>query len=207
MFLCSYGLECLFRFYSYGLEVKFRRHIYDDFQSETVRDWTEHGGDLYGVEKFWAFRKYYKKSDDLPVKPELKEILNPFNNIDDFKKAVSLERFFFTSNLVFIYFIIMPFIMFRMQCVEPLQILAGDECLNRIRLLNYASFAHHTNQLHNQLSLERHHDVEGQFQNLWRFQHLGNLRHDILQNPNRKKIPVFLYSTVLLIDQPTNTFF
>ncbi|XP_021951694.1 la-related protein 1 isoform X2 [Folsomia candida] len=86
-----YGLECLFRFYSYGLEVKFRRHIYDDFQSETVRDWTEHGGDLYGVEKFWAFRKYYKKSDDLPVKPELKEILNPFNNIDDFKKANAMR--------------------------------------------------------------------------------------------------------------------
>lgn len=34
-----YGLECLFRFYSYGLEKKFRAQVYEDFQTETMRDY------------------------------------------------------------------------------------------------------------------------------------------------------------------------
>ncbi len=34
-----YGLECLFRFYSYGLERKFRPDIFKDFQEETVKDY------------------------------------------------------------------------------------------------------------------------------------------------------------------------
>lgn len=53
-----YGLECLFRFYSYGLEKKFREDIFKDFQEETLRD--HDNGYLYGLEKFWAFLKYYK---------------------------------------------------------------------------------------------------------------------------------------------------
>ena len=53
-----YGLECLFRFYSYGLEKKFRPDLYRDFQTETLRDFES--GQLYGLEKFWAFMKYYR---------------------------------------------------------------------------------------------------------------------------------------------------
>jgi hypothetical protein len=33
-----YGLECLFRFFSYGLEKKFRPEVYQDFQAETIAD-------------------------------------------------------------------------------------------------------------------------------------------------------------------------
>lgn len=36
---CRYGLECLFRFYSYGLEKRFRPDLYKDFQEETIRDY------------------------------------------------------------------------------------------------------------------------------------------------------------------------
>ncbi len=41
MFKClnRYGLECLFRFYSYGLERRFRQDIFKDFQEETIRDY------------------------------------------------------------------------------------------------------------------------------------------------------------------------
>ena len=53
-----YGLECLFRFYSYGLEKKFRLELFNDFQEETLKDYRN--GSLYGLEKFWAFLKYYK---------------------------------------------------------------------------------------------------------------------------------------------------
>ena len=48
----------MFRFYSYGLEKKFRPDLYRDFQAETLRDCES--GQLYGLEKFWAFMKYYK---------------------------------------------------------------------------------------------------------------------------------------------------
>lgn len=34
-----YGLECLFRYYSYGLERKFRPDIFKDFQEETMKDY------------------------------------------------------------------------------------------------------------------------------------------------------------------------
>lgn len=34
-----YGLECLFRYYSYGLEKKFRPDIFLDFQEETIKDY------------------------------------------------------------------------------------------------------------------------------------------------------------------------
>ena len=37
-FSVRYGLECLFRFYSYGLEKKFKADLFKDFQAETMRD-------------------------------------------------------------------------------------------------------------------------------------------------------------------------
>jgi len=36
--LYRYGLECLFRFYTYGLEKHFRQEVFEDFQQETLRD-------------------------------------------------------------------------------------------------------------------------------------------------------------------------
>ena len=32
-----YGIECLFRYYSYGLERKFRPELYKDFMNETIK--------------------------------------------------------------------------------------------------------------------------------------------------------------------------
>ena len=60
LYWSRYGLECLFRFYSYGLEKKFREDVFQDFQEETLKD--HDTGSLYGLEKFWAFLKYYKVS-------------------------------------------------------------------------------------------------------------------------------------------------
>lgn len=78
-----YGLECLFRFYSYGLEKKFRPMLYEDFQQETIKDYEN--GQLYGLEKFWAFLKYYKNASKLSVDPKLKEYLDKFKSIEDFR--------------------------------------------------------------------------------------------------------------------------
>lgn len=82
-----YGLECLFRFYSYGLERKFRPEVYIDFQQETVADVKR--GELYGLEKFWAFLKYYKHSRRLEVDDFLKKELAKYKKLDDFAVDVS----------------------------------------------------------------------------------------------------------------------
>lgn len=42
-------------------------------------------GQLYGIEKFWAFLKYYKNSDQLEVGDKLQGYLNRFKTIDDFR--------------------------------------------------------------------------------------------------------------------------
>ncbi|KAJ2941738.1 hypothetical protein O0L34_g10545 [Tuta absoluta] len=79
-----YGLECLFRFYSYGLERKFRPELYQHFQQETLNDY-EKGKQLYGLEKFWAFLKYYKHASALQVDERLAKHLEQFRTVDDFR--------------------------------------------------------------------------------------------------------------------------
>eukprot|EP01098_Paradermamoeba_levis_P013679 TRINITY_DN6281_c0_g1_i3.p1 TRINITY_DN6281_c0_g1~~TRINITY_DN6281_c0_g1_i3.p1 ORF type:complete len:477 (+),score=166.22 TRINITY_DN6281_c0_g1_i3:1443-2873(+) len=78
-----YGMECLFRFYSYGLEKKVRKEILDDFQDETLRDYKD--GQLYGLEKFWAFMKYRKDKRPFEVKEELKQLLQKYQTLQDFR--------------------------------------------------------------------------------------------------------------------------
>ena len=82
-------MECLFRFFSYGLEAKFRPELYKDFQTETLKDCE--AGQLYGLEKFWAFTKYYKHADELHIQPQLKDKLEPFKTIEDFKVLYSVS--------------------------------------------------------------------------------------------------------------------
>lgn len=118
---CRYGLECLFRYYSYGLEKKFRPDIFKDFQEETVKDyeagkkyqkcdwlvWRQQfqtpqslcqlgligicllsSGQLYGLEKFWAFLKY-SKAKTLEIDPKLQIYLSKFKRLEDFRIDVS----------------------------------------------------------------------------------------------------------------------
>ncbi|ELK07651.1 La-related protein 1B [Pteropus alecto] len=82
-----YGLECLFRFYSYGLEKKFRQEIFKDFQEETKKDYES--GQLYGLEKFWAYLKY-SQSKTQSVDPKLQEYLCSFKRLEDFRVDVLL---------------------------------------------------------------------------------------------------------------------
>lgn len=50
-----YGIESLFRFYSYGLEKKMRAPLYNDFQEATINDLKR--GQNFGLDKFLAFLK------------------------------------------------------------------------------------------------------------------------------------------------------
>ena len=76
-----YGIECLFRFYSYGLERTFRVDLFQEFEEETLKDYDE--GQLYGLEKFWAFLKYSRKRPD--ITPRLAEILKKYKRLEDFR--------------------------------------------------------------------------------------------------------------------------
>ena len=54
-----YGLECLFRYYSYGLERKFRPQLYKDFEMETMCDYENGKLNRNNYNKliaFWNFR-------------------------------------------------------------------------------------------------------------------------------------------------------
>ena len=82
-----YGLECLFRFYSYGLENKFRLDIFKDFEHQTLLDYKE--GNLYGLEKYWAFLHYYKGERNFDVCPELEKVLANFTKLEDFRTAAA----------------------------------------------------------------------------------------------------------------------
>lgn len=42
-------------------------------------------GQLYGLEKFWAFIKYYKNSHKLEVDSRLNDYLSKFKTIEDFR--------------------------------------------------------------------------------------------------------------------------
>jgi hypothetical protein len=83
-----YGLECLFRFFSYGLEAKFKPDLYQDFEIMTLREFQRYNG-LYGLEKFWAFHHYSGLPADctLEVHPELKALLEgPYKTLDCFRE-------------------------------------------------------------------------------------------------------------------------
>ena len=89
-----YGLQCLFRFYSYGLEKRFRPLIYRDFEEYTLRDYES--GSLYGLEKFWAFH-YYHKGGGLEGKPKIREEIqqlleSKFRTLEDFQKEQKIRN-------------------------------------------------------------------------------------------------------------------
>lgn len=77
-----YGLECLFRFYSYGLEKKYRQDVFDDFQELTLND--HKNGRFYGIEKFWAYLYYRKDKNkrNIEVCDQLKKALEKFKVIN-----------------------------------------------------------------------------------------------------------------------------
>jgi len=82
----KYGLQCLFRFYSYGLEKMERVHagLYADFQEIVLQEYNR-DGDLYGVEKFAAFLEY-RRDKSVNACQELQLILSKFPSLEDFKK-------------------------------------------------------------------------------------------------------------------------
>ncbi|GJN37897.1 hypothetical protein PR202_gb26896 [Eleusine coracana subsp. coracana] len=70
---------------SYGLEKNFQHSVYEDFEKLTLDFY--HNGDIYGLEKYWAFH-HFRKSDSDPINkhPELDKLLREeFRTLEDFR--------------------------------------------------------------------------------------------------------------------------
>eukprot|EP01147_Barroeca_monosierra_P007832 gene7832-667_t len=83
-----YGIECLFRFYAYGLDEKYKEgrlnlSLYNDFQEEVIEDWMN--GQLYGLEKFVGFLEYSGFPEE-NVRPEIKEAMKQYPTLASFKE-------------------------------------------------------------------------------------------------------------------------
>ncbi|CAF1538676.1 unnamed protein product [Rotaria sordida] len=84
----KYGIECLFRYYTYGIEKHFHQHVFEDFQQETLCD--------HEAEKFWAFLKYSRQKPKINRK--LEEILKNYKNLEDFRAdGASFPQQFFST--------------------------------------------------------------------------------------------------------------
>ncbi|EXB54653.1 hypothetical protein L484_022514 [Morus notabilis] len=83
----NYGMECLFRFYSYGLEKEFKEGLYKDFEQLALEFYRK--GNLYGLEKYWAFHHYREQrgqKEPLQKHPELDRLLREeYCCLDDFR--------------------------------------------------------------------------------------------------------------------------
>ncbi|KAI3725259.1 hypothetical protein L1987_65040 [Smallanthus sonchifolius] len=71
----NYGIECLYRFY--------REDVYVDFEQLTLDFYQK--GNLYGLEKYWAFH-HYSQSKEHKKLPELERLLKEdYKSLNDFK--------------------------------------------------------------------------------------------------------------------------
>ena len=50
-----------------------------------------YSGHLYGLEKFWAFLKYYKGHQPLDISPELTKRLSKFKTLEDFRVEAAAD--------------------------------------------------------------------------------------------------------------------
>ncbi|KAK7817698.1 la-related protein 1a [Quercus suber] len=102
---CSEEMNTLYRFWSYflrniyGLEKEFREDLYQDFEQLTLDFY--HKGNLYGLEKYWAFHHYgglRDRKEPLKRDPELDRLLREeYCSLGDFRakekaNAVKEER-------------------------------------------------------------------------------------------------------------------
>ena len=73
--------------FSYGLEKEFRDDLYKDFEQLTLDFY--HKGNLYGLEKYWAFHHYRKvrgQKEPLNKHPELDRLLQEeFRSLEAFR--------------------------------------------------------------------------------------------------------------------------
>lgn len=73
------------RFYSYGLEQKFKPDLFQEFQSLALFDYHE-SQVAYGLEKLWAFLHYRKEKGGIVMDAGVEELFGgQFRSMEDFR--------------------------------------------------------------------------------------------------------------------------
>ncbi|KAH0787636.1 la-related protein 1B-like [Histomonas meleagridis] len=85
-----YGMECFFRFASYGLEIFWNEDVFKDFESEALR--TYRRNDLYGMEKLKAFLVNQKYDFPIPVTAEVQAILDKYPTPKSFREMPKQQK-------------------------------------------------------------------------------------------------------------------
>lgn len=78
-----YGIECFFRFCSYGLEMKWNSEVYQDFERKALDDYSK--GSKFGIEKVKSFLINQKHDFPIPSSEEMNAVLANFPTLDSFK--------------------------------------------------------------------------------------------------------------------------
>ncbi|KAL0208660.1 hypothetical protein P9112_011247 [Eukaryota sp. TZLM1-RC] len=86
----NYGLQCVFRFLSFGLEKRFSETLLRDF-IDLVEYEYHHGKGLYGLEKFVAYLYYRKDKRPLTFSHRFSELLKLYPTLESFP-AVRKKR-------------------------------------------------------------------------------------------------------------------
>ena len=88
----KYGIQCLFRFYSFGLEIQFRPELFLEFQRLALVEYHDKNN-LYGLEKVWGFLTFRKEKSPVDLLPDVAELLNTqFKSLEDFRIAQEAIR-------------------------------------------------------------------------------------------------------------------
>lgn len=80
-----YGIECFFRFASYGLETFWNINVFHDFENEALASYKK--GDYYGMEKLKAFLVNQKYDFKIPVREDIQAILDKYPTPKSFREV------------------------------------------------------------------------------------------------------------------------
>jgi len=81
-----YGLQCLFRFFGYGLENNFNAELFAEFQQYVVYDLNQKS--LYGLEKLFAYLHFRKEKVPVRLLPEIDQLLSAkYTSFESFKQC------------------------------------------------------------------------------------------------------------------------
>lgn len=81
----TYGIQCLYRYCSYGLETNWNPEIFETFEDEAMDDYWK--GDKYGLEKVKAFLINQKYDFPIPLKPETQRELDKYPTCRSFRES------------------------------------------------------------------------------------------------------------------------
>ena len=85
-----YGIECYFRFCSYGLETNWMEDVFHDFENEAMEDYYRKS--YYGLEKLKAFKVNQKYDFPIPIRADIDKLISSFPTMRSFRERQAREE-------------------------------------------------------------------------------------------------------------------